>query len=109
MTAAPSGSQWTIEAAGRRAVVVEVGGGLRAFEADGADVLDGYGADELCPASAGKVLAPWPNRIRDGQYAFGGHEYQLALTEPAKYTAIHGLASWVRWRCVDAGPDRVTV
>jgi aldose 1-epimerase len=66
----------------------------------GADVLFGYGADEVCPASAGKVLAPWPNRIRDGRYSFGGDVHQLALTEPSRHNAIHGLVNWVRWRRV---------
>jgi aldose 1-epimerase len=109
VTSAPSGTQWTIEAGGLRAVVVEVGGGLREIQVDGHHILDGYALDELCPASAGRVLAPWPNRIRDGRYTFGGQEHQLPLTEPAKHNAIHGLVSWQRWTCVAAGPDSVTV
>lgn len=61
---APSGAQWIIAAGGHEAVVVEVGGGLRAYRHDEVDYLDGYDLDELCPGSAGQVLAPWPNRIR---------------------------------------------
>ncbi len=34
--------------------------------------LDGYAEDEICPGCAGQILAPWPNRIRDGRYTFGG-------------------------------------
>jgi aldose 1-epimerase len=101
--------QWTIGAAGRRAVVVEVGGGLRLFEVDGRSVLDGYAEDEMCPASAGRVLIPWPNRIRDGRYSFGGRDHQLAVTEPAKHNASHGLVNWVRWRCAAEEPGSVTV
>ena len=56
---------------------------LREYTVDGAEVLFGYGVDQMCPASAGKVLVPWPNRIRDGRYSFGGEVHQLALTEPA--------------------------
>src|SRR3712207_4471121 len=93
-----SGTQWTIEAGGHRAVIVEVGGGLRTYTVDGEDIVDGYGPDELAPASAGQVLAPWPNRIRDGRYTFGGEEHQLALSEAPRHNAIHGLVSWVRWR-----------
>jgi hypothetical protein len=37
----PSGDQVEIEADGQRAVVVEVGGGLRSYTVDGRDVLDG--------------------------------------------------------------------
>ena len=40
---------------------------------------------------------PWPNRVRDGRYSFGGREHQLALTEPKRYHASHGLARWAAW------------
>ena len=58
------------------------------------------------PASAGQILAPWPNRIRDGQYTFGARRYQLALTEPARHNAIHGLVNWSRWQLVERGRRR---
>lgn len=109
LTQAPSGTQWTIEADGQRATVVEVGGGLREYRAGGVDVLFGYAADEICPGSAGKVLAPWPNRIRDGRYSFAGEVHQLALTEPARHNAMHGLVSWARWHRIEATHSSVTV
>ncbi|WP_320068146.1 aldose 1-epimerase family protein [Micromonospora sp. RTGN7] len=105
----PSGAQWTISAAGHEAVVVEVGGGLRTYRHDGVDYLDGYRPDEICPGGAGQVLAPWPNRIRDGQYAFGERSFQLTLTEPTRGNAIHGLVNWVRWHLVEQDDDAVTV
>ncbi|HEU4425489.1 MAG TPA: aldose 1-epimerase family protein [Pilimelia sp.] len=105
----PSGAQWTIAAAGHEAVVVQVGGGLREYRAGGLDYLDGYGAGELCPGSAGQVLAPWPNRIRDGEYTFGGARRQLPLSEPSRHNAIHGLVNWQAWRCVAHTADAVTV
>ena len=37
------------------------------------------------------MLAPWPNRIRDGRYAFAGREHRAAITEPERGTALHGL------------------
>lgn len=36
-------------------------------------------------------LVPWPNRIRDGRYAFRGKRYQLPINEPARNNALHGL------------------
>ncbi|RIV37035.1 aldose 1-epimerase family protein [Micromonospora radicis] len=104
-----SGAQWTISAAGHEAVVVEVGGGLRTYRQDGVDLLDGYAPDELCPGSAGQVLAPWPNRIRDGAYSFGGRSLQLHITEPERNTALHGLVNWARWQLLDQRPDEVTI
>jgi aldose 1-epimerase len=106
MSLGPSGEQWTIKSADHEAVVVEVGGGLRTYRAHGVDVIDGFAEDEMCPASAGQILAPWPNRIRDGSYAFGGEHHRLPLTEPIRHNALHGLVNWARWRVADGGPGQ---
>ncbi|BAL85612.1 putative aldose-1-epimerase [Actinoplanes missouriensis 431] len=107
--AAKSGIQWSIEADGHRAVLTEVGGTLRAYSVNGAELLDGFGTDEIAPGSAGQILAPWPNRIRDGHYQFEGQTYQLALTEPARHNAIHGLVNWSRWRLAEQSAGAVTL
>jgi aldose 1-epimerase len=106
---AKSGPQWTLESEGHRAVVVEVGGVLRSYSVSGRETLDGFGADELSPASAGQILAPWPNRIRDGSYTFEGAANQLALSEPARHNAIHGLTNWSRWTLAGRTDDSVTL
>jgi len=106
---AKSGQQWAVESEGHRAVVVEVGGVLRSYTAGDREILDGFGEDVISPGSAGQILAPWPNRIRDGHYTFEGTTYQLALTEPARHTAIHGLVNWSRWHLLERSDDSVTV
>lgn len=93
----PSGRQYAINHGGQRAVITEVGGGLRAYTIDGQDVIDGYAEDEMCTVARGAPLLPWPNRLQDGQYEFNGVAYQTALTEPAKHNAIHGLTRWRNW------------
>jgi aldose 1-epimerase len=108
-TSPPSGTQWQIESGAHQAVVVEVGGGVRAYRVNGHDVLDGYGADEICPSAAGQVLAPWPNRIRDGRYSFDGEAYQLGLSEPAHHNAAHGLVRWMPWQVVSVGAGEVAL
>jgi aldose 1-epimerase len=109
----PSGQQWTIRSGDQEAVLVEVGGGVRTYRVGPTDVVFGYAETELCPGSAGMVLAPWPNRIRDGRYTFAGEAYQLNITEPARHNAIHGLVNWARWRPVannpPQNPDQVTL
>jgi aldose 1-epimerase len=106
---APSGQQWTIEAGEHRAVLVEVGGGLRTYQVAGAEVLAGFAEHEMSPGGAGQILAPWPNRIRDGKFTFGGEPHQLNLTEPPRHNAIHGLVNWVRWAgTYSASPGRST-
>jgi aldose 1-epimerase len=109
VVAAKSGTQWSIEADGQSAVVVEVGGTLRGYSAGDVAVLDGFEVDELSPASAGQILAPWPNRVRDGQYTFEEQKYQLSLTEPARNNAIHGLVNWSRWTLVEQSASAVTL
>jgi aldose 1-epimerase len=104
-----SGAQWTIAAAGHEAVIAEIGGGLREYRVDGVDCVDGYDQDEVAPGSAGQVLAPWPNRIRDGSYSFGGRQHQLSLTEPDRHNAIHGLVNWQPWHVVSRSDAELTV
>ena len=100
---APSGEQIEIAFDEQRAVIVEVGGGLRSYSASGHDVLDGYGVDEMSTSGRGQVLIPWPNRLQDGSYEFDGRRHQLPLTEPTAQNAIHGL---VRWAALERGAPR---
>ncbi len=95
-----TGLQYEIEVGHYRATVTELGAGLRELAFRGQPVIATYGPDELPPAAAGELLAPWPNRIDGGRYTFGGTEYQLALTEPAQANAIHGLTRWMAWTAV---------
>lgn len=95
---APSGGQVELRHGDQRAWIVQQGGGLRQYTVGGVDLLDGYGPGERCTDARGQVLAPWPNRLRDGAYSFGGTEYQLPLSEPEKRNAIHGLVRWDAWQ-----------
>jgi aldose 1-epimerase len=97
----PSGEQVTIRAGGYAATIVEVGGGLRALEYEGAPLVDGYAEDEMCSGGRGQPLLPWPNRIADGRYRFAERDRQLALTEPERGNAIHGLARWANWQTLE--------
>ncbi len=104
---APSGEQIELSHADQRAVVVEVGGALRAYVASGRELLDGYAVQERCTDARGQSLIPWPNRLRDGRYSFDGSDHQLALTEPASHNAIHGLVRWTNWTVAARAQDRV--
>jgi aldose 1-epimerase len=100
-----SGAQYEIRFGESRAVTVEVGGGLRLYD----DVLLGYAADEMATAGRGQVLAPWPNRLEDGAYSFGGSSFQLPLSEPETQSAIHGLVRFTNWVCTEQRPSRVVL
>jgi aldose 1-epimerase len=106
---APSGEQIEIASGDQRAVVVEVGGGLRSYSAASRQLLDGYQADEIRRSGRGQVMIPWPNRLRDGSYEFGGRRHQLPLTEPSKGNAIHGLVRWAAWTVAERETNRVVM
>lgn len=107
---APSGEQWEIRLGGQRAVIVEVGGGVRSYTSGDRAVLQGYPVGAMCDGAHGAPLIPWPNRLEDGRYAFDGTEYTVAVTEPAKNNAIHGFLRWRPFRLIERrGEEAVTV
>ena len=93
----PSGEQFVITHAGREATITQVGATLRRYRVDGHDVLDGFPEQERASDGRGQVLAPWPNRIAEGRYRYGGRECQAPLNEVSRRTAIHGLVRWLDW------------
>lgn len=105
----PSGDQFAIESDGYAAVVTESGGALRALSHDGRPLIDGFAEDAMASGGRGQILMPWPNRIRDGRYSFQGKEQQLALTEPKRHNASHGLVRWAAWSLVERDADRVVL
>ncbi|MFC4561469.1 aldose 1-epimerase family protein [Nocardiopsis mangrovi] len=88
-----------------RAVIGRRGAGLLRLEWRGHDLV--WPCDEPAAPVAfqGLLLAPWPNRVADGHYVFAGAEHRLAITEPARNTALHGLVHAEPWLPVETGPD----
>jgi aldose 1-epimerase len=104
-----SGAEFELERGRQRLVVTEVGGGMRSWTVGGHELLDGFAADEVPDSFRGKVLVPWPNRLRDGRYTFDGVEHHTELTEPERDNALHGLALWARWRRIRSSARRLTL
>ena len=109
MTTPPTGEQIELAQGDQTAVVVQVGGGLRMYHAAGRAVIDGYDVSARVDGGRGQVLAPWPNRVRDGRYRWADQDQQLALSEAAKLNAIHGLVRWSEWSVVERTSSRVAV
>ncbi len=105
----PTGRQWTVSHGPWETTVVEVGGGLRTLTRDGVEILAGYALDETCASGRGQQLMPWPNRIRDGRYAFAGTDHQLSITEVPRANASHGLVRWALWELLDRTESSLTV
>ncbi|QEV99078.1 aldose 1-epimerase family protein [Microbacterium caowuchunii] len=104
-----SGTQHLLRAGRYEACIASVGASLRSLTFDGRDLVVPFAPDEVRPAFRGVTLAPWPNRVVDGRYVFDGVEQRLALTEPERGHALHGLAAWLDYEAIDKGPDHVTV
>lgn len=104
-----SGTQHTLREGAYEAVVASVGASLRSLTFEGRNLVVPFEADQVRPAYRGATLAPWPNRIVDGHYVFAGVERQVALTEPARNHALHGLATWLDYVATDEGADHVTL
>jgi aldose 1-epimerase len=59
--------------------------------------------------SANVVLAPWPNRTRDGEFTVAGRRHTLEITEPDRDNAIHGFVDDAVWTVTSSGDDTVTL
>ena len=110
---APTGIQYDLTVQTARgtahAVVTEVAAGLRAYSVNGIDLVENFPEASQPPMAAGIVLVPWPNRIRDGKWTQNDVTRQLALTEPARHNAIHGLLRFTSYREVSRQSDSVTL
>ncbi len=102
------GGEHTIRHGDYSAAVTEVGAGLRFLRHGDRDLVRPYAVDEVRPRYRGVLLAPWPNRVVDGRYSFGGESFQLDITEPERGHALHGLVCWERFELVEAGSSSVT-
>ncbi|SEJ58433.1 aldose 1-epimerase family protein [Demequina mangrovi] len=104
-----SGDQITLTLGDQVATIATVGAALREYTVGGREVVIPFPADELPAAFHGMVLAPWPNRLRDGKYEFGGRELQVPLSEPDRGTALHGLVCWAAWTVEERSESSVTL
>ncbi|WP_435010459.1 aldose 1-epimerase [Tundrisphaera lichenicola] len=63
---------------------------------------DDFASNPTSPGRNGTpILFPFPNRIRDGKYSFGGKSYELPLG--GKPHTIHGFAIAADWTVVEQG------
>jgi aldose 1-epimerase len=104
----PATREIALEHGRQRLVVSELGAGLRSWTVGDRELLASFTAGTEEAAFAGKVLAPWPNRVRDGRYRFEDAEHRLEVTEPDRNNALHGLVVWSRWQGRRSQPRRAT-
>ena len=86
-----TGRQYELRRGDAVAVVTELAAGLRSFSRGGILLTETYGDDQIAPGGAGITLAPWANRVEDGQWLLDGRKQQLDITEVSRNNASHGL------------------
>jgi len=80
-----------------RAKISSLGSSLVTLAENNFNLIEPDTPTQLYP---GSVLAPWPNRIRDGRYQYHDLTYQLPLNEPQKGNALHGLVAYEPWEVI---------
>ncbi len=55
----------------------------------------------------GSILAPWPNRIRDGKYSYQQKTFQLPINESTRSNALHGLVAYRDWQITKKDNDLI--
>jgi aldose 1-epimerase len=71
---------------------------VRVLQHRGRDLIVPFPAGGPNPDYRGVVVAPWPNRIPDGQYSFDGVDYQLPVNEAGRQSALHGFTPELDWK-----------
>jgi aldose 1-epimerase len=78
------------------AVIRRTGAGLNSLKYKERDLIEPYDSTKS-DRYQGDVLAPWPNRIRDGKYEYKQVTYQAPVNELSRNNALHGLVNHFLW------------
>jgi aldose 1-epimerase len=104
----PTGAQYDIAAGDLTATVTQVAAGLRSLRLGDADLTEPFPVNATPPSGCGIVLVPWPNRVKDAAWELDGVTQRLAVTEPARGNAIHGLLRYRPYALVEHTASSVT-
>ncbi len=110
--ASTCGDEFELTLPGRqpvRAVIAEVGAGLLELSVGGVALTPRYDTTAARPYYSGAVLAPWPNRVRDGRWTLDGVTQQLDITEPENGNALHGLLPFTPYRLTERSTSSITL
>lgn len=96
----------TISSGSYSASIDTHGGGLASLKYEGRHLVEARGATHTY---AGDLLAPWPNRIRDGKYSWNGVDYQAPLNEVERNNNLHALVFDKEWSVKENTRDSATL
>ncbi|MDR6414798.1 aldose 1-epimerase family protein [Pseudarthrobacter sulfonivorans] len=92
-----TGAEYGLRHGDYTALITARGAAVRVLQHRGRDLVVPFPAGGPNPHFRGVVVAPWPNRIPDGTYTFGGVDYQVPVNEPARQCALHGFTPGLDW------------
>ena len=107
-----TGNQYSIHYGDYSAVICELGAKIRRFDYQGKEIFCPFGVNDLTPTCNGYVLAPWPNRIENGEYDFNGKHYCAPVNEyhpEPRNNANHGYAYHYMWKLESLTDSAVTL
>lgn len=105
----PTGRSIVLESGSARAEIGTLAAVLRSLSVDGVDLTEPTREGHVPQFGNGTVLAPWPNRVRDAVWRLDGAPQQLAITEPARGNALHGLLRYADYEVGEQTPSSVVL
>ncbi len=84
--------------------------GLYRIDKDGRreEIITGYSGAKNKVGGQGDVLIPFPGRVAEGRYIFGGQTYQMVKNDTETPSAIHGFLRKTLWETEQPSGDEVT-
>ncbi len=93
-------------------IIPHFGGFLNSFRCGELELIVGYDSEQelyeqhLTNYRSAR-LSPFPNRLKDGKYEFGGIEYDLPINFPAQNHAMHGFLADKPYEIVEQSAEKV--
>lgn len=72
------------------------------------EIITGYSGASHKVGGQGDVLIPFPGRVAEGRYTFGGQPYQMVKNDTETPSAIHGFLRKTLWETEQPSEDEVT-
>lgn len=88
----------TIKSGHYEASIHTTGASLWSLRFKGEDYIPNCAEVDPSISYHGSVIAPWPNRIRDGKYQFAGRNFEVPVNESNRNNALHGFSAPKRWK-----------
>lgn len=91
------------------AVIGRIGAALVSWVVNAVELVEPGNLDAVGPYCEGIVMAPWPNRLEDGQWTYEGRTLEFPINIQSQRNANHGLLIDHPYDLVDQTESSVTL